>query len=99
MNIRKVLEVGLLCGVATTALAYKGDQYAKEATLTIEQARAEAIKAYPGTILEEELEHKLGGSGLRFSFDIRAAHMTHEVDIDAKTGKVLRNERENNNED
>ncbi|EQD62009.1 PepSY domain-containing protein [Ferrovum myxofaciens] len=89
----------LLLGNASLALAYKGEQYAKEATLTIEQARAVAVKAYPGDIVEEELEHKLGGSGLRYSFDIRANHITHEVEIDAKSGKVLRNERENSNED
>ncbi|NDU85538.1 MAG: PepSY domain-containing protein [Ferrovum sp.] len=93
-----VLAVGLLSN-AGLALAYKGDQYAKEAKLTIEQARAAAIKAYPGDILEEELEHKLGGSGLRYSFDIRANHLTHEVAIDAKTGTVLQNERESGNDD
>lgn len=99
MTIRTLLGVVLLAGLTTSALAYKGDQYAKEATLTIDQARTEAVKAYPGTVLEEELEHKLGGSGLRYSFDIRANHVTHEVAIDAKTGKVLRNDRENGNDD
>lgn len=99
MTIRTLLGVVLLAGFATSALAYKGDQYAKEATLTMDQARAEAVKAYPGTVLEEELEHKLGGSGLRYSFDIRANHVTHEVAIDAKTGKVLRNDRENGSDD
>ena len=80
------------------AATYKGSQYASEAKLTIEEARAMATKAYPGTIVEEELEHKRGGSGLRFSFDIRANHVTHEVAIDAKTGDVLENTRETSND-
>ncbi|WP_297456848.1 PepSY domain-containing protein [Ferrovum sp.] len=103
MKFFKKLSAGtlavLMLGNASLALAYKGEQYAKEATLTLEQARAVAVKAYPGDIVEEELEHKLGGSGLRYSFDIRANHITHEVAIDAKSGKVLLNERENSNED
>lgn len=84
--------------VATQVSAYEGSQYAKEAKLTIEQARTLAIKAYPGTIVEEGLEHKLGGSGLRYSFDIRANHVTHEVAVDAKSGDILQNTRESANE-
>ncbi len=97
--IRKVVGMAVLLGISVSALAYKGEQYAKEATLTVDQARAAALKAYAGTILEEELEHKLGGSGLRYSFDIRANHVTHEVAIDAKTGQVLRNDRETGDDD
>ncbi len=84
---------------AINAMAYDGSQYAGEAKLTIEQARALALKAYPGTIVEEELEHKRGGSGLRYSFDVRANHLTHEVAVDAKTGKILENSRESESED
>lgn len=32
-----------------------------------------------------------GDSGLRYSFDITSAEMTHEVGVDAKTGKALEN--------
>ncbi len=84
--------------LATRVSAFDGSQYAKEAKLSIEQARAAAMKAYPGTIVEEELEHKLGGSGLRYSFDIRANHETHEVAVDAKTGEILLNTRESAND-
>ncbi len=97
MNTRKsviALTTFAMLLVAAQASAFDGSQYAKEAKLSIEQARALAIKAYPGTIVEEELEHKLGGSGLRYSFDIRANHVTHEVAVDAKTGDILQNTRE-----
>ncbi len=101
MNLRQgaIAALGsLLFLAAAHAGTYKGSQYASEAKLTIEQARAVAVKAYPGTIVEEELEHKIGGSGLRYSFDIRANHVTHEVAVDAKTGDVLENSREANND-
>ncbi len=101
MNAQKIIlalttVVTLLA--ATQVSAFEGSQYAKEAKLSIEQARALATKAYPGTIVEEGLEHKLGGSGLRYSFDIRANHVTHEVAVDAKTGDILQNTRESAND-
>ncbi|MGB3460852.1 MAG: PepSY domain-containing protein [Rhodanobacter lindaniclasticus] len=37
------------------------------------------------------MEQEPGGGGLRYSFDITAANVTHEVGVDAKTGKVLEN--------
>lgn len=101
MNSRKTmiaLTAFAALVVSAQASAFDGSQYAKEATVSIEQARALAIKAYPGTIVEEELEHKLGGSGLRYSFDIRANHVTHEVAVDAKTGNILQNSRESAND-
>lgn len=97
MNIRKMMMVGLFAATAMVSLsaaAYDGSQYAGEAKITLNEARAIALKTYPGTVVEQELEHKLGGSGLRFSFDIRAHHITHEVGIDAKTGAVLANGRD-----
>jgi hypothetical protein len=37
---------------------------AGDAKITIDQARAIALKAHPGRITDEELEHEGGGSGL-----------------------------------
>ncbi|MEO6799842.1 MAG: PepSY domain-containing protein [Rhodanobacter sp.] len=54
-------------------------------------ARKIALKAYPGKIVTQELEQESGGSDLRYSFDIKSAKATHEVGVDAKTGKVLEN--------
>ena len=101
MKIRKmpmIVMASFALLMTAQAATYKGSQYAGEAKLTIDEARAIATKAYPGTIVEEELEHKRGGSGLRFSFDIRANHVTHEVAVDAKTGDVLQNSRESSND-
>lgn len=58
------------------------------------QARSSALKAHPGKITDEELERERGGSGLRYSLDIKSDGITQEVGVDAKTGKVLENAKE-----
>jgi uncharacterized membrane protein YkoI len=76
--------------VATTALAsaFPGQQYASQASITITQARSMAQRVVPGKILSEELEKEAGGTGLRYTFDIRKANGgVHEVGIDAKSGR------------
>ena len=78
---------------STAAHAYDGEKYAKDAKITLQDARTIALKAYPGKVVEEELEHAKGGSGLRFTFDIQKDKHTptQEVAVDAKTGAVLEN--------
>jgi uncharacterized membrane protein YkoI len=49
------------------------------------------LKARPGEITDTELEREKGGSGLRYSFDIKSGGKTYEVGVDAKTGTVLEN--------
>jgi len=89
----------LLVAGATGAYAYTGEQYAKEAKVTLKEARAIANKARAGTITDQELERESGGSGLRYSFDIKKGQTTFEVGVDAKTGKVLENKAEGPNPD
>jgi uncharacterized membrane protein YkoI len=84
---------------AANAFAYTGQKLAGEAKINIEQARAIAIKAHPGKITDEELEREKGGSGLRYSFDIRHGKVTQEVGVDAKTGELLENAPEGPNPD
>jgi uncharacterized membrane protein YkoI len=60
--------------------------------VSIEQARAAALNAVPGTITDQELE-KEGGSRLRYSFDIKRGVKTYEVAIDAQTGHLGRSLR------
>ncbi len=59
-----------------------------------DKARAIALKAHPGKIVDEELEKEKGGTGLRYSFDIKRGAVTQEVGVDAQTGKVLENKKE-----
>ena len=89
----------VLAAVATSTLAYTGEKFVKDAKVTLEQARAIALKAHPGKVVDEELEREKGGSGLRYSFDIRNGKTTQEVGVDAKTGDVLENATEGPNAD
>jgi uncharacterized membrane protein YkoI len=57
------------------------------------------LKARPGTITDEELEREKGGSGLRYSFDVKNGKVTYEVGVDAQTGRVLENSKEGRHPD
>ena len=76
------------------AMAYTGQELAKHAKVSMTEARAIALKAHPGKITDQELEKERGGSGLRYSFDIKHGSVTQEVGVDAKTGTVLENKKE-----
>lgn len=88
--------VGLFVAVAPSCAAAKA-AIVHKAKISLSQARAIALKAYPGTIMKEELEHERGGSGLRYSFDMRRGKQWREVGVDAMTGHVLENSRESAN--
>ncbi len=79
---------------AFSARAYTGQEMANQAKIGIAEARVIALKAHPGNIVGEELEKELGGSGLRYSFDIKRGAATQEVGVDARTGRVLENSKE-----
>jgi uncharacterized membrane protein YkoI len=89
-----VMGVVMATGAAVTAVpaaAFTGEALAKDAKITLAEARDIALKAFAGEIVAEELEKEKGGSGLRYSFDIKNGRLTHEVGVDAKTGKLLEN--------
>lgn len=85
------LLTGLFAAASTNAFGQeeKPDaNLAKQAKITLEKARAIAQKKAAGKIEGEELEREHGK--LLYSFDIRNAKGTiTEVQVDAKTGKLL----------
>lgn len=89
----------LLTAFALPAIAYNGQNLAPQAKIDIAQARSLALKAHPGRITDEELEQERGGTGLRYSFDIKNGSVTSEVGVDARTGRVLENKAEGPNPD
>jgi uncharacterized membrane protein YkoI len=91
--------VGLLSVPSADAFAYTGEELAKGAKVSIDDARTIALKAKPGTISDEELEREKGGSGLRYSFDIKSGKAVYEVGVDAQTGKVLENSKQGRHPD
>ncbi len=78
-------------GVSKTAGSYPGHNLASQAKITLEAARAIALSARSGRIKSQELEREKGGSGLRYSFDIKVGAKIYEVGVDAADGKVLEN--------
>lgn len=84
---------------APAPTTYVGVKLAAKARITIAEARVIALKAHPGQITDQELENEGGGSGLRYSFDIKSGGKIHEVGVDAKTGTVLENKAEGANPD
>lgn len=83
----------LLAGAASAeAKPFTGHQYLASAKVTLKQARATALQARSGVIVDQELEKEKGGSGLRYSFDVKSKGTTYEVGVDARTGKVLEND-------
>ena len=87
-----------LIGSAASA-HYTGEKLAGHAKVTMAAARTIAMKARAGVITDAELEKEGGGSGLRYSFDIKSAGKTFEVGVDARTGHVLENKLEGKNPD
>jgi hypothetical protein len=47
--------------------------------------------------VKEELEREGGGSGLRYSFDMKQGQKWREVGVDAMSGKVPENKAEGTN--
>lgn len=71
---------------------------AKEAKISIEQARATALERVAGKITEEEIEMEKGV--LVYSIEIRDANgKTHDVEVNAKTGEIVRVEEENDDDE
>ena len=103
--MRKFLGFATILTLATTgALAanpshFAGSNLLPLAKVSLAQARATAIASRPGRITDQELEKESGGTGLRYSFDIKSKGKTFEVGVDARTGKVLENKAEGPNPD
>jgi uncharacterized membrane protein YkoI len=101
-------KIALISAVALVAASgaviaapqhFAGANLLPMAKITLTQARETAVRAHPGAITDQELEKERGGTGLRYSFDIRSKGKTYEVGVDARTGKVLENDAEGANPD
>ena len=102
--MRKVIFVSAVAlllgtGIAAQAKPIVGANLMPQAKVTLAQARATALKAHPGVITDQELEKEAGGTGLRYSLDIKNKGKTFEVGVDGRTGKVLENKAEGPNPD
>jgi uncharacterized membrane protein YkoI len=89
------LALGAAVAVSTTTAfaaptpKLTGHQLLPLAKVSPARARSIALRAVHGTIVSQELEREAGGSGLRYTFDLKTAAGTREIGVDAKTGAVL----------
>ena len=95
-NLVPLALVALIVGSVAIAAPphFNGAKLMPLAKVTLAQARKTALAAHPGVITDQELEKEGGGTGLRYSFDIKANGKTFEVGVDGRTGKVLENKAE-----
>ena len=77
-----------------TSPSFSGHKLAGHAKVSLAEARSIALKARAGDITDQELETERGGTGLRYSFDVKSGGKTFEVGVDARTGAVLENKAE-----
>jgi uncharacterized membrane protein YkoI len=84
------LAAAALAGSASADVQLKGQELLKHARVAPEQARSTALKAHPGQVVDETLEHApKGAAGYRYSFTIKGPSGVAQVAVDASTGKVL----------
>lgn len=93
------VSLGATGAAAGTTGRLAGSNLLPLTKISLTQARATALAARPGQITDQEVEKERGGSGLRYSFDIKNDGKTFEVGVDGKTGKVLENKAEGPNPD
>lgn len=86
-------------GALAGAVKLTGSNLLPMAKISLAKARVTATAARPGKITDQELEKERGGTGLRYSFDIKSKGKTFEVGVDARTGKVLENKAEGSHAD
>ena len=88
----KRIAISLMTAVLTTT-AFAATTAVKP-KITMEQARAVALKKAPGKVKSEELENEHGK--LIYSFDIAtSAKAITEVNVDALNGKIVAVQHEN----
>jgi len=67
--------------------AYTGEKLAGQAKIKIAEARAIALKAHTGRIVDEELEREPGGSGLRYFLILSAVKLRKKSVLTRRLGR------------
>ncbi|MBE1555258.1 PepSY domain-containing protein [Sporosarcina limicola] len=97
LAIPALVGVVAIGGVAMAANVEKGAVPASKDLLTIEEAKAIAVKSVDGKVTKIELEQKK--TGTVYEVEIQSKGVEYDLDIDAKTGKVLATEKDDDDDD
>src|SRR5438067_12905742 len=93
------VSLGTTGALAANASHFAGSNLLPLAKITLAQARSTALAARPGQITDQELEKERGGTGLRYSFDIKSNGNRFEVGVVGRKGKVPEKKAEGANAD
>lgn len=97
MMIPALAGVLVIGGVAVAGNAGHSFAATPKGLLTMEEAEAIAVKSVGGTVTGIELDRELVGD--IYEVEVKTNGFEYDLDIDAKTGKVLRTDKENDNDD
>ncbi|KAA0955802.1 hypothetical protein FQ087_14530 [Sporosarcina sp. ANT_H38] len=97
MMIPALAGVLVIGGVAIVGNAGQSLAATPKGLLTMEEAKAIAIKSVGGTVTEIELDREISGD--IYEVEIKSDGFEYDLDIDAKTGEVLRTDKDRNDDD
>lgn len=92
MMIPVLAGVVVLGGVAMVANADKGDKGTPDGYLTVEEVKAKAVETVGGVVTEIELDRQVSGD--KYEVEVKSEGVEYDLDIDAKTGEVLRTKQD-----
>jgi uncharacterized membrane protein YkoI len=82
---------GIALAFSSGAFAYDGEELAKDAKITLNQAEAIALFERRGTLKSQELEHRKDVGKLAYTFTVDSAGKMFDVAVDAMSGDVIMN--------
>jgi len=97
MMIPALAGVLVIGGVAVAGNAGHSFAATPKGLLTMEEAEAIAVKSVGGTVTGIELDRELAGD--IYEVEVKSKGFEYDLDIDAKTGKVLRTDKDDNDDD
>lgn len=97
--MKKIILVPALAGVlALSGVAMTGNTAeASKGFITMENARTIAVKSVGGNVTDIELKRKKSGSF--YEVEVQSKGFEYDMDIDAKTGKILRKDKDELDDD
>jgi len=97
MMIPALAGVLVIGGVAVAGNAGHSFAATPKGLLTMEEAEAIALKSVDGDVTKIELDREK--SGAIYEIEIKSGGIEYDLDIDAKTGKVVRTDKDDNDDD
>ncbi len=97
MMIPALAGVLIIGGVAVAGNAGHSFAATPKGLLTMDEAKAIAVKSVGGTVTEIELERETSGD--IYEVEVKSNGFEYDLDIDAKTGKVLRTDKDDDDDD